>query len=732
MPSPLPRASRAPFVALALAVLLGSATAPALAQRGNPFQPPAAKVQYAPDRDFDLIHVKVETNVDWEAKKFAGTTTSTIAPLRGSLPTIRLHVGKGVEVKGARVDGVKATFVRDDAWLLVTPGRPVAAGAKALVAVDYAGGSTQGSGFGSGGGWHWMRPDASRPNRIGFWTQGETGWNRQWMVSWDYPNDMATSETITTVPKDWTVVGNGVEVSNVVSGASRTVHWRMTQPHATYLLSLVGGPFDVKKSAWEGLPLWYVVPKGKGDWIEPSFSDTPDMLTFFSKITGVRYPWPKYAQNAMFDFGGGMENVSSTTLGEGALTDGKDGWRSMASLNAHELAHQWFGDLVTCKDWGTVWLNESFATFFQALYFEHSRGKWAYEREIEGDIQGYLGEARSYRRPIATVLYSDPDAMFDAHTYPKGAAVMHSLRRMLGDGPYFAGIKRYLTLHRHQPVETHDLERAFTEASGVNVKPFFDQWIRKPGHPVLSYSWDWDAAKSEAVVTVKQEQDTADGTPVYRIPTKVGVIAGDRLERRAVVLDAATTTLRVPAPVRPDAVVLDPDRDFLREMKHTFASGEWRAIVRHSPSAIDRATAFEAILANQPTEADIRMLVELVRADRDRFPVFTRTTALAKGARPELRALWRSHLPHASLERRADAVRALAALPADPADRPLLAARVDATEMTPVVLAAIQAVSQWDATAARPVLERAVGIASRGDVVARAARRGLEGLKDRK
>ena len=726
MPSPLFRS----LVVASSVIAVGSIQAPAArAQRGNPFQPPAAKVQYAPDRDYDLLHVKVETKVDWEAKRFTGTTHSTITALRGDLKALRVHVGKALEVKAVRVDGMKAEFVRDDPWLVITPARSIAFGVKALVSVDYAGGNTQGSGFGSGGGWHWMRPDTARPNRIGFWTQGETGWNRQWMATWDYPNDLATSETITTVPKDWTVVGNGVPVSDRVEGTTRTVHWRMNQPHATYLLSLVGGPFDVKKSNWEDVPLWYVVPKGKGDWIEPSFSDTPDMLAFFSRITGVRYPWPKYAQNAMFDFGGGMENVSSTTLGEGALTDGKDGWRNMASLNAHELAHQWFGDLVTCKDWGTVWLNESFATFFQALYFEHSRGRNAYEREIEGDIQGYLGEARSYRRPIATVLYSDPDAMFDAHTYPKGAAVMHTLRRLLGDGPYFAGIKRYLSQHRHQPVETHDLERAFTEASGINVKPFFDQWIRKPGHPILSYGWDWDAAKREVVVTVKQEQDTADGTPVYRIATTVGVIAGDNLARRPVTIDGTTTTVRLPAPVHPDAVVLDPDRDFLREMRHAFGAGEWRAIVRTASSAIDRTTAFEAILANQPTDADIRMLADLLRADKDRFPVFPRSASLSRVPRPELRSLWRAEIAHLSMERRVDAVKALGALPLEAADRTAIAGRIDAGEMTPVILAAIDVVSKWDPAQARVHLERATKLSSRGDVVSKAAKRALEAMK---
>lgn len=722
-------------VRLRCAALLLSAGAltlslPASAQRGNPFSAPAGKTQWAPDRDFDLIHVKVETDVEAGKRFFTGATTSTLVPLRGDLGRIRLHAAKSLEIKGCAVDGVSATSSRDGDILVVVPRKPIARGAKATVVVRYQGGSKQGAGFGSGGGWHWMVPDKNRPGRIGFWTQGETGWNREWMVTWDYPNDFATTETITTVPSAWTVVGNGVEVANRVAAGRRTVHWRMSQPHATYLISLVGGPFDVKKSQWEGVPLWYVVPQGKGDLIDASFSDTPDMLSFFSRITGVRYPWPKYAQNAMYDFGGGMENVSSTTLGEGNLTDGKDGIRTMASLNAHELAHQWFGDLVSCKDWGTVWLNESFATFYQALYFEHARGAAAYQREIDGNTRGYLFEARRYRRPIATNFYSDPDAMFDSHTYPKGGVVLHHLRRVLGEAPFYAGVNLYLRRHRHQPVETHDLAQAMTDATGINCQPFFAQWILKPGHPVLAYSWDWDASKREVVLEIKQEQDTTDGTPIYTIDAQVGLFSGDGMVRRPVLLDSASQTIRLSANVRPEAVLLDPDQDFLREMKHVPADTERRAIVRFAPNAVDRAAALQAIAASKPSDSDVSLLVSLLRADRKAFPVFGSTSALGRLARPELRGFWREELAHPDPSRRADAVRALGALAKDDEDVRRLVNLANDREFSPVVVAALETVAKLDKAAAKPMAEKVRKMKSNRDFLSRSAGRILEELKD--
>jgi aminopeptidase N len=700
--------------------LLGSS----LAFAQSPFAPPQASLHYAPDRDYDLVHLALYFTVDYPHRAFTGAIVNRVAALHDGVRTLTFHCGKNLTVLSCTVSGVTATFTREGDRLLVAAPKPLARSERADVTIRYKGGTKkERGGIMADSGVHWMEPTKSQPDRVGFWTQGEPEQNREWAPTWDYPNDLTTTETIVTVPAAWTVIGNGVLRSDQIDpgGKTRTVHWQMNQPHATYLLSLVAGPFDIKTDTWRGVPLLYIAPKGKGKLLASSFGDTPDMLSFFSDITGVKYAWPKYAQNAMYDFGGGMENVSATTLPEGDLTDPREGFHRMASLNSHELAHQWFGDLVTCKDWGHIWLNESFATFFEALYIQHSRGDAAYAQEIEGDMQAYFGESRRYKRPIATNLYPSADAMFDSHTYPKGGAVLHTLRRTLGDKLFFAGIHAYLTRHQHTNVDSNDLCRSMTEATGINLEPFFNQWIYKPGHPVLDTTWTWDEATKKVLLTVKQTQDTKDGTPLYTLTSKVGLIVNGKLTRSAIALHQAEEVFKIDAPIRPDAVLLDPDHDFLREIpnKH-WADSELPAILKTASNPIDRAEAMSRMLTGSPSEAAIQAVVEAVKADAGLFPAFT-LTRMGELKREEFRPLFRAQVKHASFERREQAVVALGLLPKTPEDIATVTALVNDQEAYAPLRASLRTLASWDPQGSLSVLKKATKMPSLHDQIRSAA-----------
>jgi len=696
-------------------------------QGGNPFAPPQATIHYAPDRTCDLLHVSIDLDVDYPNRTFTGRAVDTLAPLRSGLTEITLNAGPVMTIDRLTVDG-KPVTPRRDGRKLVIPVPATTKGKKMVVAIDYKAANSKARPFGGEGGFHWIeKGSTNNDDRVGFWTQGETEYNSDWAPMWDYPNDMATYDETYTVQADWTAIGNGRLVSEKASvdGKRKTFVWKQEIPHSTYLMTAVGGPFDVKKDVWQGVPLWYVVPKGQGKYIDDSFGDTPDMLSFYSQRFGYKYPWAKYAQNAMYDFGGGMENVSATTLGEGSLTEARDGFRTMASLNSHELGHQWFGDTVTCQDWGDIFNNESFATLLQMLYFEHSRGTSAYLWEVESNQRSYLAEARRYRRPIITNLYANGDAMFDSHTYPKGGDVLHTLRKYMGDEAFFSGLSLYLNTYQHTPVQAPQLERSMEMASGLNVEWFFDQWFRKPGHPVIEYDWKTDGPN--VVVTIRQTQDTSDGTPIYRVPNAtLGVINGGVLTKIPFVLDGKEQTVTIPTSFT-TAVVLDPDHDFLRVVSRATAPTEAEnlAILKAVADPAQR-TAAMAALVTAGTPAAVDGIVAAARADRDVNPAFLTLRGLADLKKPELRAFWLEELTQGkNAGRKAGAVYALAQLPKDPATVQALRATVNDKEFIPVVVASINILAEWDKAGNRDVFERAAKIEDRRGRIARAASQAL-------
>ncbi len=688
-------------------------------------QPEASqRLQYAPDREYDLQHLSADLTIDYEKRSFEGVVVNTVAPLRPALATIRLDCGENLAVTLCEIAGQPSLFTRTGDKLLITAPHPLAEGQPVDVAVHY---NSRGDDDGRAkerSKFHWIDPTGTDPHRAGFWTLGEPYFNRQWLPTWDYPNDLTTSEMRVTVPADWSLIGNGVLKSDRLSGdgRTRTFHWKMDEPHATYLISLAGGPFEIKRDEWRGVELMYVVPKGKGDRINDIFGATGDMLSFYSETFGVKYPWSKYAQTVAYDYSGGQENVTAATLEAGDWGDRRSGYKTSEHGLAHELVHQWFGDLVTCKHWGEIWLKEGFADLFADVYFEQKRGKNAYDRAVDSRMRAYISESRRFKRPLATHVYDDALSLFDGHTYGKGEAVLHTLRRLLGDAAFFKGLQHFLATHRHQLVDSHDLCSAMTEATGTNLEPFFDQWIFKPGHPVLEYGWLWDDTQKQVVLTVRQTQDTKDGTPIYDLNATVGLIGGARLTRSRVRLHEVGQTIRIRASAKPEAVLLDPDHDFLREMPVlNWAREEWLPIFKNAPNPTDREEAMGRILAENPADAVVEQVAEGVRADTGQFPAFQDIKPLAELRREDLRPLFREQMAHPDCERSAQAIRALGLLRKDEADIRRLRGLVNEDQPYAVVRSAIAALANWDAPGNRDVFQGATKQASPQDSVRLAA-----------
>ena len=474
--------------------------------------PPA---HYIRSRDYDMRHIALDLKFDWDKEQAFGTATITLAPLVPGFQKINLDAGLMI-FNSIKLNGKNLTYNYDEKATLLTVNldRIYKIGEPLTLVVDYR---TKGEvvpntlGFGGGGGLKFIKPDADNPNgRRQIWSQGESDYNRFWFPSYDAPNDFATTELTATVEKPLFVISNGKLLERKDNGnGTETFHWKMDVPHANYLTSVVVGEYAEIKGEYAGIPVSsYVFPNELKEG-QISTKNLPAIVKFFSEKTGVKYPYSKYAQTTATGFSGGMENISATTMtptmihDERTLLDGDSD-----SLQSHELAHQWFGDYVTTREWAHIWLNESFATYFEALWAENSKGHdYFLYNDIRSNQQQYLNAwKQGNRRPVVTKYYTNADALFDTYAYPRGGAVLHMLRKHLGDELFFKALNHYLTTNANKPVQTEQLRIAIEEATGQSMDWFFDQWIFKMGHPIFEVTQNYDDASKKLILNVKQTQ----------------------------------------------------------------------------------------------------------------------------------------------------------------------------------------------------------------------------------
>ncbi|MDE2125075.1 MAG: hypothetical protein KGJ62_00615 [Armatimonadetes bacterium] len=731
------RISRAALCVGAVWLAAGMA-APASAQfmgpsGQKPWEPPLAHLHYARNRDYHDKHLKLVLTVNPASHSISGVVTHTLAPLRGGLSKVEIDAGDDLNILKCSINGASKPFVHQDNQLIIDNGSALQRAQYVTVGVRYTMTKMGVRGGPSGFfGWYWIDRDPSQPTRVpGFWTQGETDGNHLWVPLYDYPNDKLTSDEIVTTPANYECIGNGALVSDTVNAAAhtRTVHWQMKLPHATYLLSLVGGEFDIQHAVWRGVPLYYVVPKGMGWMIPGSFGNVPDILSFYSDTLGYKYPWPKLACDAMLDFGGGMENVSAITFEANALSGMRSGHYAMSSLTSHEIAHQWFGDTVTCKDWGDIWLNESFATFMQISYTRHLDGKDAFDIDLNNNVNEYLAVAHRYQRPLRDLMYSDKNMMFDGFTYPKGGVILNMLRLWMGNGPFWRGLGYYLRTNQFTPVDTHDLEKALTVSSGINVSPFFDQWVFKPGHPVLQFDWSYDDSAHTVSVDVQQLQNTDDGTPIYNVPLTIGLLDGATCLRKTVTLDRKRQTFEFSTATRPAAVLLDPDHHLLKEMKSDgWSADELAPILLHAPCVVDRIEA-ETQLTNPSQDGTAsaklpdsvaHLLAEALKTETSDHAAAIYLVTLGDNVQPWMRPVFRAEaLKTGAPQTEATALAALGKMSPTPEDIKLeRAAAMSDTATYGVVEAGINALGNWDALNNLDVFQHQVNVRSPYDALA--------------
>jgi aminopeptidase N len=533
----------------------------------------SARADFNRPQAYDAEHYKIAVSFDRQKKLVRGDTTVTLRPLANGFRTAEFDA---VDLNFSSVTlepaGAKLSVRTAKNKAIVTLDREYGTADSVSIRFRYTAVPKKGIYFVDGGTYgDGMKRSAQ------IWTQGEPDEARHWFPSFDFPSDKATTEQLITAMPNETVVGNGELVEKIDNPDSTvTWHYRMPVPHSTYLVSFVIGEYVKITDEARGIPLAFYVYPGKEGTGRKAFGQTGRMLAVFEDLTGVKFPFNKYDQTIVSSFQfGGMENITATTMADTEIffADFEFGQATVTDLVSHELAHSWFGNLVTCRNWAELWLNEGFATFMEAAYREKAFGRGSYMAKIRSDAATFLVDDTINRRRHALFnrRADDVGSLFDnaSTTYNKGGAVVHMLREQLGDDTFWKGVNLYLNRHKLQPVESTDLRDAMQEASGQDLRWFFDQWVYGAGAPSLTIQPTYNRRSKSFALTVSQTQLNDRITPgVFQLPLSVRFRVGSRVVNEKLDVRKRSQTFTFTAETRPSEIEIDPDeRIVLKKVK---------------------------------------------------------------------------------------------------------------------------------------------------------------------
>jgi aminopeptidase N len=652
-------------------------------------------LNYPPHRHVDYHHMRIEIDIpDMNTPRLNAVQTLTVSTISGPLESLRLNA-KLLDIQDVAVAGHRTSFEHDGSALIIRFEPPLPGGMRSEIVTTY---TVNDPPFGL----LWTLPSPHWPGRAAqIHTQGQPEDNRYWFPMHDFPNVRLSTELIVTVPAGYQVLSNGrlvqgpppatppprrqsapaLQLSNSGAELERsTYHWLQDKPHVSYLVSLVVGQFDIVDVAHAGrhrqpaLPMPVYVPKGRAADVPRTYGRTPMMVDLFARLIDEPYPWDKYAHAVVWNFApGGMENTSATTmydtaiLSEQGLADG-----DIEGLISHELAHQWFGDLITCNSWEHIWLNEGFATYFTNLWFEHregqppnppARGHDAYQDGVIGNFDRVISVDRAvspFQPAMASKAYDDPWEVFRraANPYPKGAAVLHMLRQRLGDEVFFRALAVYVDRFKNRTPETNDLRRAIEEVSGESLEQFFRQWVYHPGVPDLEISLDWERSPplslpsppptkvhggdgGELVITVRQIQNIDGYNPAFEFTLPIWYSpqgeAGGRGHGETLHVEVAgrETTARFRLDAEPHIVAVDPQMTVLARTSIRQSVRRWQAQLQHGPTLFARVRAARALSNRDAATAGPSLLREALNTSNHPRLRSEAVKALARGGHAE-------------------------------------------------------------------------------------------------
>ncbi len=564
----------------------------------------------ARNRSYDVLHYRIEVSFDEPGRTVFGKVTTTLVPFNTGFRVLVFDAEEMHIQKVSLRSGLPLLFEQDSTTVTISLDRGYSLYDTITVSLEYS--CTPRKGL------YFVQPDSGYPDKPRqIWTQGEDMDNHFWFPCYDFPNDKATSEVIATVSRDLTVLSNGalLGIREDKKAGTRTFHWKQSKPHASYLIMLAIGKYTVIRENAGAVPLeYYVYPHAVED-ARICFRETADIMRFFNEKIGFPYPWEKYAQVLIHEFVvGGMENTSATSLMDDATVfDARARVdHSPTSLIAHELAHQWWGDVVTCKDWRHLWLNESFASYFDPLYHETTLGRDQFDFTMyEAQRAGINADKTLGRKPIVSV------GSYGTNLYPRGASVLHMLRFHLGDELFWRALRHYITKHQFTSVETNDFKVAIEEATGQNLYWFFDQWVYGAGYPVFSVTSSWQDSSKRLLLRVTQTQTMDSLTGVFRTPVDIEVTTARGVSTHRVMITVQDTVFSLPIPFAPRLVIFDKGNWLLKDLQFTKSIEEWIVQAEEASSPIDRLRALDHLM----TVDDSARILPIVtrRADSDSF-----------------------------------------------------------------------------------------------------------------
>ena len=559
----------------------------------------------------DLVHTKVEVKFDYEKSYLYGKVWLTLKPHFYATDSLKLDA-KAMEiknvslVKGSSNEPLKYKY--DGMELNIDLNKSYSRNDKYTIFIDYVSKPNEYKARGSAAitdakGLYFINPkgeDKNKPTQI--WTQGETEGTSVWVPIIDKPNQKTTDEIIMTVPAKYVTLSNGKLASQKKNAdGTRTDHWKMDLPHAPYLFFMGVGDFAIVKDDYKGKEVSYYVEKEYAPVARKIFGGTPEMITFFSKVLGVEYPWVKYSQIVGRDYvSGAMENTTATLHQESAQQDAReliDGnvWENTIS---HELFHQWFGDYVTSESWSNLTLNESFANYSEYLWLEYKYGKETADEQNFGEMNGYL-QSPSDKKDLVRFFYDDKESMFDAVSYNKGGRILHMLRNYVGDSAFYRALNNYLNNNKFGTGEAHQLRIEFEKVTGKDLNWFWNQWYYGSGHPVVKINYVYDDSAKRAMVIITQTQQ---GDKVFKLPIAIDVYNGADKKRYHVWMNNKTDTFSFSYTQRPVLLNVDGDKILLWQKTENKTAENYIAQMKYAPLYLDRREALAYFAKNKMPE----------------------------------------------------------------------------------------------------------------------------------